>query len=157
MLSADRLLKTRSKAEGATFLKYSDVPFGTMQLRVYVRTVRETPKLNSPAVLDIYPEIEADGVKFKTEKTSVPLNLTNLRSLATLLGNDDLTAINGMDVLIGFSPKYNPREDEETMGLDLIGVERHTPSQQIAAPAPAPAPAAPPAAPRTQTAGAKAR
>jgi hypothetical protein len=137
MLSVKRLIQTRSKAEGRTFLKYSDVPFGTQQVRVCVRDIRETPKLNSPAVLDIEPEIYVDGVAMRTDKTSVPLNLTNLQALSNHLQTDDSIAVRGKDVLFGFSMKYNPREDEETMGLDLIGVEIHS-----TPPAPAPKTAA---------------
>src|SRR5580765_150401 len=104
MISANRLQKTRSKTEGYTFLKYADVPYGTLRLTVRVIMVRETPKLNSPCCLDIAPTILCDGQTLKTDKTSLPLNLTNMKALAGIVG-DDLSAARGMDISFGFSTK----------------------------------------------------
>lgn len=123
MISANRLLKTRSRTEGYTFLKYADVPYGTNLVTVKVIAVRETPKLNSPCCLDIEPQILCDGKPVKTDKTTVPLNLTNMGKLAAKVG-DDLSAARGMEVTFSFSTKPNPSartpDEEEVMGLDLV-------------------------------------
>lgn len=122
MVSGSGLLKQRSKSEGYTFLKYSDVPFGTATLTVRVTNVRATPKLNSPCALDIEKWIECDGKRRETDKTSIPLNQTNLKALMGIVG-DDITAAKGMLIDFGFSLKNNPNartpDEDQVMGLDL--------------------------------------
>jgi hypothetical protein len=127
MISAQRLNQTRSRAEGRTFLKYSDIPFGTRAAKVRCIDIRETPKLNSPCVLDIDKFIHCDEKQVETDKTSIPLNLTNMNALAKLVG-DDLSAARGMILTFGFSLKNNPNarpgaEDSEVMGFDLIAAD----------------------------------
>lgn len=126
MISAKRLNQQKSKTEGRTFLKYSDLPFGTRRLVVRVIEIRETPRLNSPCAIDIANSIEVDGDMQPTEATSIPVNLTNMKKLAELVG-DDLTAARGMMLGFSFSLKNNPNarpgDNTETMGFDLMTAE----------------------------------
>jgi hypothetical protein len=120
------LNRTRSRAEGRTFLKYSELPSGTRFLTVSVLMMRETPKLNSPCVIDIAPDVDCDGAAVKVESSSIAINLTNLKALAAAVG-DDVSIIMGGKMTFGFSWKENPNpragEDQEVMGFDFIRAE----------------------------------
>jgi len=138
-VSAKRLFQTRSRSEGRTFLKYSSLPFGTRELKTHVLDVRESPKLNSPAVVDIRNQIDCDGKTVLTEATSIPLNFSNLKALDKLIG-DDLSAARGMILIWHFSLKPNPNarpgDESEVMGFDLVDARLPPQAPELKADAP---------------------
>lgn len=125
-LSAKQLFRRRSKTEGRTFLKYSDLPMGTRILETRVLMVRETPRLNSPAAFDIAPEVMCDGRPVTVTADSVTINLTNLQLIGEQVG-DDLAKLAGSVITWSFSMKSNPNakgpDDAEVMGFDFVSAK----------------------------------
>lgn len=126
MISAKGLYARKSRAEGREFLKYSMLPRGARSLTVTVLSLREAPKLDSPCVIDYLPEAICDGQKVTLQADSIAINLTNLKALGNLIG-DDVSVIAGGKVTFHFSWKDNPKaklgEANEVMGFDLVAAE----------------------------------
>jgi len=109
MLSAKDLFQRRSVAGGRTFLKVSDLPRGTRNVQVEVRDIREAPRaFQSPLIVDI-GVVYVGGNPVQTEKTSLPINISNMSRMVECLGHDDLSAVHGMFLDLDIESVRNPQ------------------------------------------------
>lgn len=118
-MKASDLLEGRG-GQYPPLLKASALPEKQSLLVVRCVGVRQAPEgFNSPAIMDIEP-INIKGVEFQ----SMPLNVTNLRALQRLAGDDveldDLYA----EITLTKVPVNNPQTGEMTFGLRITDFTR---------------------------------
>jgi len=103
-----------SKGGGSkNLLRGSDLPTKMREVTVRVLEAREAPEgFNSPLILDL------DGEPIPG-KSAVPLNITNTRALAQLLG-DDYSKWAGSQVTFAKIPSRNPQTGAQTWGLRVV-------------------------------------
>jgi len=96
--------------EGGTLLKGSSLPAKVNEVSVKVLAVREAPEgFSSPIILDIEEVYQCQGI---------PLNLTNMKRLAEIVG-DDLEAAQGRTFQFQRITTNNPKTKQKAFGLKL--------------------------------------
>lgn len=121
MPSATEAAKERSKGS-SNLLRASDLPAKTRELTVKVKEARKAPDgFGSPLILDLDGEVVPG-------KSAIPLNITNTRALAELLG-DDYSEWEGASVTVTRVPTRNPQDGTNTWGLRVVDARRRLPSR----------------------------
>jgi len=111
----DEMISAKKKAEehvgeGGTLLKGSSLPAKVNEVSVKVLAVREAPEgFSSPIILDIEEVYQCQGI---------PLNLTNMKRLAEIVG-DDLEAAQGRTFQFQRITTNNPKTKQKAFGLKL--------------------------------------
>lgn len=95
------------------FLKGSDVPAGTNEVRVRVKQFVKIQNARSPLIVQIEPTLG---------KEYLPLNKTNIGAIAKIIGKDLRLLINRTLVLIAY-PVNNPSTGQMGRGLFVARVE----------------------------------
>lgn len=155
MISGQDLLNRRSRAGGRTFLSATDpLVRRSRSVEFVVRDIRESPQgINAPAMVD-FDRVIADGEEIRTDKTSLTLNMSNVRRLTQVIG-DDISKVRGGTIICTIEEVNNPNYHDNrpfdelsnnpvTVGWVLVDVRTVDGGAPPAPPAPAAA-AAPPA------------
>src|SRR6266852_9770843 len=95
------------------FLKGSDVPTGTKEVKVRALGFVTVPGSRSPLVLQIEKYLDRE---------LMPLNKTNIKQVATFVG-DDLRAVIGRVIVLMVYPVNNPQTGQMSRGLYVSRVE----------------------------------
>jgi len=95
------------------FLKGSDVPTGTNEVKVRALGFVTVPGSRSPLVLQIEKYLDRE---------LMPLNKTNIKQVAAFVG-DDLRAVIGRVIVLMVYPVNNPQTGQMSRGLYVSRVE----------------------------------
>lgn len=108
-ISAKAVLEKHGSGTASSFLKGTDLAKSERSIVVKCLQVREPGAgFLSPLIMDIAPI---------GEKTAIPLNKTNIKRLAELIQDDDLSKLEGKFIRFEKVLVNNPKTNQMTYGL----------------------------------------
>lgn len=103
--------------QASNLLRGTDLPRNMRELKAKISAVRQAPEgFRSPLIIDFDGEVMPG-------KTAMPVNITNAKALAELLGKDyDKWA--GATITLAKVATNNPQTGQNTWGLRVVDAQR---------------------------------